>query len=81
MGIEVAARAGIDLHDRRTGGADALGIDRGGLMPDKSGRDDDLESLAQARRVNLACERFEQAWRAGEEACCGTSGGGAGCRA
>src|SRR6516225_9519800 len=26
-----------------------------------------LESLAQARRVNLACERFEQAWRAGDQ--------------
>ena len=36
-------------------------------MPGESGRDDDLESLAQARRVNLACERFELAWRAGEE--------------
>jgi eukaryotic-like serine/threonine-protein kinase len=36
-------------------------------MSGEPGRDDDLESLAQARRVNLACERFEQAWRVGEQ--------------
>jgi eukaryotic-like serine/threonine-protein kinase len=36
-------------------------------MPGESGRDHDPESLAQARRVNLACERFELAWRVGEE--------------
>ena len=37
-------------------------------MPGESRHDPALESLAQARRVNLACERFELAWRAGEVA-------------
>jgi predicted Ser/Thr protein kinase len=36
-------------------------------MPNESRPEHPLESLAQARRVNLACERFELAWRAGEE--------------
>ena len=36
-------------------------------MPGESRHDPALESLAQAHRVNLACERFELAWRAGEE--------------
>ncbi len=36
-------------------------------MPGESRSDHALEVLAQARRVNLACERFEQDWRAGHE--------------
>ena len=36
-------------------------------MPGESGSEDRLESLARGARTNLACERFELAWRGGEE--------------
>ena len=36
-------------------------------MAAESRPDHPLDSLAQALRVNLACERFELAWRVGEE--------------
>ena len=55
--IEMAAGAGVDLHDRRTGGADALAVVRGRLIA--------LQHIERQLAAQIADRAFEQRGLAG----------------